>query len=49
MIDIDPWLEPFRGTIRHRFSASESLVRTINETEGGLDKFSKVGQIEEVL
>lgn len=42
MIALDPWLEPYRDAIRHRFSFAERWIKSINEVEGGLDKFSKV-------
>lgn len=42
IIDLDPWLEPFREAIQRRFNYVESWVKTVNEVEGGLEKFSKV-------
>ncbi|KAF7595665.1 alpha-1,4-glucan branching enzyme [Aspergillus hancockii] len=41
VIQLDPWLEPFRDALKQRFSFIEGWVKTINETEGGLEKFSK--------
>lgn len=41
IIDLDPWLEPFREAIQRRFNYVESWVKTVNEAEGGLEKFSK--------
>ncbi|KAE8154496.1 pectin lyase fold/virulence factor [Aspergillus avenaceus] len=41
VIQLDPWLEPFREALKTRFNFVESWMKTINETEGGLDKFSK--------
>ncbi|KAL2828567.1 1,4-alpha-glucan-branching enzyme [Aspergillus pseudoustus] len=41
IIDLDPWLEPFREAIQRRYRYVESWVKTVDETEGGLDKFSK--------
>ncbi|GLA44785.1 alpha-1,4-glucan branching enzyme [Aspergillus niger] len=41
VIQLDPWLEPFRDALKQRFQFVESWVKTINETEGGLDKFSR--------
>jgi hypothetical protein len=43
IIDLDPWLEPFREAIQRRYKYVESWINTVDETEGGLDKFSKVG------
>jgi 1,4-alpha-glucan branching enzyme len=42
VIQLDPWLEPHRDVLKHRFQVVETWAKTINETEGGLDKFSKV-------
>jgi 1,4-alpha-glucan branching enzyme len=42
VIQLDPYLEPFRDALRHRFGLVESWIKKINENEGGLDKFSKV-------
>ncbi|KAL3488875.1 1,4-alpha-glucan-branching enzyme [Aspergillus germanicus] len=41
IIDLDPWLEPFREAIQRRYKYVESWINTVDETEGGLDKFSK--------
>jgi 1,4-alpha-glucan branching enzyme len=39
---MDPWLAPFKDSIRHRYKAAENWIKTINETEGSLEKFSRV-------
>ncbi|KAL3476077.1 1,4-alpha-glucan-branching enzyme [Aspergillus californicus] len=41
IIKLDPWLEPFQEAIQRRFKHVESWIKTVDETEGGLDKFSK--------
>ncbi|KAJ5355896.1 Alpha-amylase C-terminal all beta [Penicillium concentricum] len=41
VIQLDPWLEPHRDVLKHRYQVVETWAKTINETEGGLDKFSK--------
>ncbi|KAM0805298.1 1,4-alpha-glucan-branching enzyme [Usnea florida] len=41
VIKLDPWLEPFRDALRSRYSHAQQWIKTINETEGGLEKFSK--------
>lgn len=41
VIQLDPWLEPFREVLKQRFNFIEGWVKTINEAEGGLEKFSK--------
>ena len=43
VIKLDPWLEPFREALQNRFNFVEGWIKTINETEGGLERFSKVG------
>lgn len=43
VIQLDPWLEPYRGAIKRRFDLVEKWIQTINETEGGLENFSRVG------
>lgn len=42
VIKLDPWLEPHRDVLKHRYSLVEKWAKVINESEGGLDKFSKV-------
>ena len=41
VIQLDPWLSPFRDALRSRYSHAQRWIKTINETEGGLEKFSK--------
>ncbi|OAT14123.1 1,4-alpha-glucan-branching enzyme [Blastomyces gilchristii SLH14081] len=41
VIKLDPWLEPFKDALRSRFSHTNQWIRTINETEGGLEVFSR--------
>ena len=41
VIKLDPWLEPFRDALRSRYSHAQKWIKTIDETEGGLEKFSK--------
>jgi 1,4-alpha-glucan branching enzyme len=43
VVQLDPWLAPFKDSLRHRFKAAQDWIKTINDTEGGLDKFSRVG------
>ncbi|KAF2397296.1 1,4-alpha-glucan-branching enzyme [Trichodelitschia bisporula] len=38
---LDPWLSPFKDALRHRFSLAQKWIKTIDETEGGLEKFSR--------
>ncbi|KAI9155323.1 1,4-alpha-glucan-branching enzyme [Paramyrothecium foliicola] len=41
VVKLDPWLSPFTDALKRRFSKAQSWITTINETEGGVDKFSK--------
>ena len=38
---MDPWLEPFKDSIKHRFGKAQDWIKKINETEGGLEKFTR--------
>ena len=40
-MQLDPWLSPFKDALRSRYSHAQKWIKTIDETEGGLDKFSK--------
>lgn len=42
VVKLDPWLSPFKDSLKRRFSKTQEWVTKLNETEGGLDKFSKV-------
>ncbi|KAE9981876.1 hypothetical protein BLS_004254 [Venturia inaequalis] len=41
VVTLDPWLEPFKDSLRSRFAKAQSWIKTINDTEGGLEKFSR--------
>ncbi|KAJ1658732.1 alpha-1,4-glucan branching enzyme [Dispira simplex] len=41
VIQRDPWLEPFRDALRDRYQYFQQWCRTIEATEGGLEKFSR--------
>ena len=41
VIKLDPWLEPFKDALRSRYSNAQKWIKTIDETEGGLEKFSR--------
>lgn len=42
VVKLDPWLEPFQGALKRRFSKAQKWIETLDKTEGGLDNFSKV-------
>lgn len=39
---MDPWLEPHKEALKARYNYAQSWIKRINETEGGLEKFSRV-------
>ena len=39
---LDPWLEPFSDALRRRFAKAQDWIKTINDHEGGFEKFSRV-------
>ncbi|CAK7267480.1 alpha-1,4-glucan branching enzyme [Sporothrix epigloea] len=42
---IDPWLSPFKDALKSRFAKSKEWIAKIDESEGGLEKFSKGAEI----
>jgi 1,4-alpha-glucan branching enzyme len=45
VLRLDPWLEPFSGALKRRFAKAQGWIKTINDTEGGLEKFSRGASI----
>ncbi|KAL9584082.1 MAG: hypothetical protein Q9212_002329 [Teloschistes hypoglaucus] len=41
VVQLDSWLSPFKEALRSRYSHAQKWIKTINETEGGLEKFSR--------
>ncbi|MBE7180673.1 MAG: 1,4-alpha-glucan-branching enzyme, partial [Terriglobus roseus] len=41
MLALDPWLSPFKDALRSRYSKAQDWIKTLKETEGGLDQFSR--------
>ncbi|KAI9856541.1 MAG: alpha-1,4-glucan branching enzyme [Vezdaea acicularis] len=41
VIKLDPWLSPFKDALKSRFNHAQKWIKTINDTEGGFEKFSK--------
>lgn len=39
---VDPWLSPFKDGLRSRYAKTQDWLKKIQETEGGLEKFSRV-------
>lgn len=42
VVTLDPWLAPFKESLKARYNKAQDWIKTINETEGGLEKFSRV-------
>ncbi|KAK3320968.1 glycoside hydrolase family 13 protein [Cercophora scortea] len=45
VVKLDPWLSPFQDALKRRYAKAQEWIKTIDETEGGLDKFSKGEEI----
>lgn len=45
VLQIDPWLSPFQDVLKRRVSRAKDWVKKIDETEGGLSKFTKGADI----
>jgi hypothetical protein len=43
VVQLDSWLEPYKDALRSRYNKAQLWIKKIGETEGGLEKFSKVG------
>ncbi|PWW74916.1 glycoside hydrolase family 13 protein [Tuber magnatum] len=41
IVEMDPWLGPFKDDLRHRFSKANEWIQKLNSHEGGLKEFSK--------
>ncbi|KAJ9121505.1 alpha-1,4-glucan branching enzyme [Naganishia vaughanmartiniae] len=41
IVQLDPYLEPYKGAIKYRYDRFAQLKQQIKESEGGYDKFSK--------
>ncbi|KAI9774824.1 MAG: alpha-1,4-glucan branching enzyme [Geoglossum simile] len=41
VVQLDPWLRPYADALRSRYSKAQSWVKKIDETEGGLENFSR--------
>ena len=41
IVQLDGYLEPFKGALQSRFAKAQKWIKTIDETEGGLEKFSR--------
>lgn len=41
VLQLDPWLEPFKDNLRSRYSKAQEWIQTLEKHEGGLEKFSR--------
>ena len=41
VVQLDPWLSPFRDALRSRYSHAQQWIQKLNDTEGGLERFSR--------
>lgn len=41
VVKLDPWLAPFKESLKARYSNAQKWIKKIDETEGGLEKFSR--------
>ncbi|KAK8039388.1 branching enzyme (be1) [Apiospora rasikravindrae] len=41
VLQIDPWLEPFADALKRRYAKAQKWIKTIDDTEGGMEKFSR--------
>ncbi len=44
VVQLDPWLEPFKESLKRRYAKAKEWTKTINNTEGGMEQFSKVSR-----
>ncbi|POS73285.1 1,4-alpha-glucan branching enzyme [Diaporthe helianthi] len=45
VLQVDPWLSPFQDVLKRRVSMANDWIKKIDETEGGLLKFTKGTEI----
>lgn len=45
VIKLDPYLSPFKDSLKHRFSKTQEWIKKLDDTEGGLEKFSRGADI----
>ena len=41
VVQLDPWLSPFKDALRRRYGHAQDWIKKIDETEGGLETFSR--------
>jgi hypothetical protein len=46
VVQLDPWLSPFKESLRRRYAKAQDWITAINKSEGGLEKFSRVSDAD---
>ncbi|KAI9831241.1 MAG: 1,4-alpha-glucan-branching enzyme [Sarea resinae] len=41
VVQLDPWLSPFKESLKSRYSHAQKWIQDLNESEGGLEAFSR--------
>jgi 1,4-alpha-glucan branching enzyme len=41
VVQLDPWLEPYTAALKSRFAKAQDWIKKIDQTEGGLEQFSR--------
>lgn len=41
MVQLDPYLEPFKDALKSRYNKAQQWIKTIDQHEGGMEKFSR--------
>jgi len=49
VVKLDPWLSPFKESLKSRYAKAQDWIKKIDETEGGLEKFSRVNISKQFL
>lgn len=49
VIQLDPYLEPFKDALKSRFSKAQKWIKDIEASEGGLERFSRVIHISQSI
>jgi 1,4-alpha-glucan branching enzyme len=42
VIELDPYLSPFKDVLKRRYTKAQDWVKKLADTEGGIEKFSRV-------
>jgi hypothetical protein len=42
VVQLDPWLAPFKESLKKRYTKAQDWIKALDKTEGGLEKFSRV-------